>query len=111
MCKSLVTVNRKNKTLEASKAFLKKASVFGSSEYYMLRDATNENPTYEVMPRPSKKKSYNGLTFERMEDYIKQQPDSEHLLQAFHRGAEDRERACLYCSPCHSAVYGKLCLA
>ena len=83
MCKSLVTVNRKNKTLEASKAFLKKASVFGSSEYYMLRDATNENPTYEVMPRPSKKKSYNGLTFERMEDYIKQQPDSEHLLLVF----------------------------
>ena len=71
-------------TIVISKAFSKKASVFGSEEYRALRAAKMENPTFKiVVKKANDKKTYNGLNFDRMADYIKTQPNSEQRLKEF----------------------------
>lgn len=68
-----------------SKAFYKKACVFGSDEYYALRKAKAENVGCAVVfqHQISSKKTYNGLSFARMEAYIRTQADSEANLREF----------------------------
>ena len=78
-----VTYNLSDNTYTVSKAFYKKASVFGSAEYQELRKAILDNPTAQIIFKTSDKKTYNGLTFKVMEDYIKTQPDSEKVLLKF----------------------------
>lgn len=78
-----ITVNHEDKTLTVSKAFYKKASVFGSREYYELRKAKAENESYSITFKTSDKKTYKALTFKRMEEYINTQSDSESRLMEF----------------------------
>ena len=78
-----ITVNHEDNTLTVSKTFYKKASIFGSREYYELRAAKQENESYSIEFKTSDKKTYKALTFKRMEDYIKTQPDSETRLMEF----------------------------
>lgn len=85
MKKSPIFVDESNSTLVMTKAFYKKACAFGSVEYYALRKAKAENEGFEVVfsYQVSEKKTYNGLTFTRMVEYIKTQPDSESRLMEF----------------------------
>ena len=71
-------------TIVITKAFYNKACVFGSEEYKALRAAKMENPTFEiVVKKANDKKTYNGLNFDRMADYIKTQPNSKQRLNEF----------------------------
>lgn len=83
MKKSSITIRHENKTIEVSKSFYKKASTFGTPECCALSEAQKTFPTYTVAIKSSTKKTYNGLSFERMEDYIKTQPNSEANLMKF----------------------------
>jgi hypothetical protein len=78
-----IIVNLIEGTITISKAFNKRASKYGTAEYKELRNAIKENPTFEVEIKTSEKKSYKGLTFKRMEAYIKTQPNSEENLKEF----------------------------
>ena len=81
--KSNIIVNAIENTISVSKSFYKRASVYGSAEYAELRRAMLENPSFHIEFKTSEKKTYNGLTFKIMEDYIKTQPDSEDILMKF----------------------------
>lgn len=85
MKKNGIFVNDDNGTLVMTKAFYKKACIFGSEEYYMLRDAKAHNDGYTVAFKCdiAKKKTYGGLSFKTMEAYIKTQPDSEARLMEY----------------------------
>ena len=83
MKKSNITIDPINKTITISKAFYKKATVYGSNEYNELRAATSENPSFNIEFKTSEKKTYHGLSFSRMKEYIKTQPDSETRLIEF----------------------------
>lgn len=80
-----IIVDAMNNTLTVSKAFYKKASVYGTSEFKELRSAMNDCPNFEIVFKTSDKKTYNGLSFERMEDYIRvTQSDSKSRLEELH---------------------------
>ena len=81
--KKNVSINLIDKTITVSKTFYKKASAYGTAEYNELRNAMMENPTFAVVIKTVEKKSYNGLTFKRMESYIQTQPNSETNLKEF----------------------------
>lgn len=81
--KTAIEVNAIENTITVSKAFYKKASAFGSAEYIALREAMQDNPTFKIAFKTIEKKTYNGLTFEKMMDYIKTQPDSDKMLIKF----------------------------
>lgn len=83
MKKPVVFVNHEDKTLTVSKAFYKKASIYGTPEYNELKAAMRDNEGYGVEFKTSEKKTYKNLNFKRMEDYIKTQPDSEAKLMEF----------------------------
>ena len=83
MKKSNIIVDLAKSTLTVSKSFYKKASTFGSDEYKELRAAILENPGFRIVLRTSEKKSYHGLTFKVMEDYIKTQPDCDKIMVKF----------------------------
>lgn len=78
-----ITANLPEGTLTVSKSFYKKASVFGSAEYYKLRQAMSENPGCTITFRTIEKKTYGGLTFGVMKEYIESQPNSEKQLKVF----------------------------
>ena len=78
-----VTVNVIERTITISKAYYKKASIYGSSEYKELREVMSENATFKIVFKTIDKKSYNGLTFKRMAEYINTQPNSEANLKEF----------------------------
>ena len=83
MKKSAIEVNAIENTITVSKAFYKRASVFGSAEYEALRSAILDKPTAKIVFKTIEKKTYGGLTFEKMMDYIKTQPDSDKMLIKF----------------------------
>jgi hypothetical protein len=55
--------------------FAKKASTYGTQEYIILRQAKQDYPSYtvvrKVIKKNPKKESFNGLTYEYMEAYMK----------------------------------------
>lgn len=67
-----ITINAKKRTLEMTKAFEKKASIYGSEEYMILQAARKDYPSYKpVVKKVSTGDRMKGLTFEYMENYIK----------------------------------------
>ena len=86
-----ITVNLIEKTIEVSKTFYKKASNPKTAEYRELRAAMIENPTFDVLLKESDKKSYNGLDFDRMKEYIETQPNKEANLEELERVMEIAE--------------------
>ena len=83
MTKSNMTIDHRNSTITVSKAFYNKASKYGTDEYRLLHRAMKDNPTFEIVIQESQKKSYNGLTFKRMEAYIMTQSNSEANLKEY----------------------------
>ena len=78
-----IRINVIEGTITISKAFYKKASNYGTAEYKELRNVMSENPTFKIVFKTIDKKSYNGLTFERMAEYINTQPNSEANMKEF----------------------------
>lgn len=78
-----ITVNSIEGTIVITKAFYKKACMYGTNEYYDLQKAMSENKDFRIEFKTSEKKTYHGLTLERMEEYIKTQPDCEENLKSF----------------------------
>ena len=74
--KQNVTVNHVGEKVFLTKAFAKKASVLGSTEYGELVRLRQECPNYEFVIREitknSKKKTYSRLTYKKMREYISQ---------------------------------------
>lgn len=91
MKKTNITINHAEKTISVSKTFYNKASKFGTAEYKTLNNAIKQNRGYEIVFKTSDKKSYHGLTFKRMEAYIKSQPNSEANLIAYSKAKEVAE--------------------
>lgn len=83
MRKSNITVNAIEKTITVSRSFYKKASSYGTNEYKELRKAMRDNSDFTVEFKKIQKKTYNGLDFSRMTDYIKTQPNSDERLAEF----------------------------
>ena len=81
--KTNITINVIETSITVSKTFYKRASVYGSTEYLELRSAMMENPTYSIEIKSIEKKTYSGLTFAKMKDYIETQPDSDKMLKKF----------------------------
>ena len=61
----------------------KKASDPRTAEYRELRTAVIENADFRIVFKTSDKKTYNGLTFKRMKEYIETQSNSEAILAEF----------------------------
>ncbi len=81
--KKNIVINAIENSIVITKAFNKRASVFGSEEYKELHMAIQENPEMKIVIRNIEKKTYCGLTFEKMSEYIKTQPESEKMLIKF----------------------------
>ena len=81
--KNEIIINIPAKTMTVSKAFYKKASIYGTAEYFKLRNALKDNLELDLVVMASQKKSYRDLTYKRMEAYIKTQDNSEANLTEF----------------------------
>lgn len=87
MSKKYFTPNYIDKTIEGTKAAFKKAGVMNSPAFNELREWMELFPTFtvtEVSPKENKnKKTYNGLSIEKMKEYIGTQSNSELMLKKF----------------------------
>ena len=82
MKKTNLYIDFEQETIFVSKAFHKRASIYGTNEFETLHSAIQETG-YSVAFLTVQKKSYRGLSFERMEAYIITQPNSEANLKEF----------------------------
>lgn len=78
-----ITVNAIDKEIVITKSFYKKASAYGTREYELLKQVMKDNKTFNIIIKSPKGGNDNGLTFKRMEEYIKTQPNSEENLREF----------------------------
>ena len=86
MKKTHIKVDFENETLNMTKSFYNKARRIGSPEYKELREAMKENDGYSIeILSNENKKTYRSLTFDRMRDYIKTQPNSAENLATLDR--------------------------
>lgn len=85
--KTIFTFNFVNKTIVGSKRSIERANKGLEPEYSALMEKLAAQPTFTVKVKPIKnkkaKKKYKNLTFERMEEYICLQPNSEDLIKEF----------------------------
>ena len=72
--KNTLKINHVNHTIVMDKAFARNATDTRSDEYSHLQMVRRDYPTYQVIQRHIRtnkdKKTYKGLTYEYMEDYI-----------------------------------------
>lgn len=68
-----IVINEKAGVIEVGKDFAKKASRYGSEEYRLLQQVRGDYPEFRVVANSARKKSdgFKGLTFEYMENHIK----------------------------------------
>ena len=78
-----VVVNPIAQSITISKAYYKRACTYGTVEYYEFRTILSENAGFSIEFKVIEKKTYKSLTFERMAEYIKTQPNSEKQLITF----------------------------
>ncbi len=69
-----LTINHANRTIIMDRTFAKFAANTMTEEYAHLQNVRRDYPNYQVVQRHirtnSNKKTYKGLTYEYMEDYI-----------------------------------------
>jgi len=72
--KNILKIDHKDGVIVMDATFAKKSENTMSAEYAHLQQVRRDYPEYEVIRRTikrnSSKKTYNGLTYEWMEDYI-----------------------------------------
>lgn len=87
--KNYFNYNFIEKTIVGSNASIKRANSGIGNEYTQLCKMLAEHPDFKVVPKDIKenhgKKKYNGLTFDRMKEFISTQPDSENKLKVFEK--------------------------
>lgn len=86
---NMITLNDDFSKAYVSASFMKKARVYGSREYAMLKEFRAENPNVIVAVRKSTSGNTGSLSYENMELYIKTRPEAEELLKEFHRVREE----------------------
>ena len=86
---NMITLNDDFSKAYVSASFMKKARVYGSREYAMLKEFRAENPDIIVAVRKSASGNTGSLSYENMERYIKSRPDAEKLLKEFKRVREE----------------------
>lgn len=91
--KKNIIINREAKAIEITKAFYNKACQFGTQEFEELNRAVKEFPEYQLTFRNSKKRTYNGLTIQKMTAYIETLGDEQVLakFEAVQKVAEARK--------------------
>ena len=77
-----------DRTALVSKAFMKKASIYGTEEFKLWREYKAEFPeavmtTKDIKKNPNKKTSTKNMTYENMALFIKEQKDAEALMAEF----------------------------
>lgn len=76
-----------NKAIVGSKAAINRANAGNTPEYRELTAKLAEHPDFKVIQKEinvkENKRKYNGLTLNRMENYILTQPRSEKMLEEF----------------------------
>jgi hypothetical protein len=81
--------------------FAKKASTYGTQEYIILRQAKQDYPSYtvvrKVIKKNPKKESFNGLTYEYMEAYMKRYNVSAEI--------QNKYEELRFMAKCHSIRY------
>lgn len=100
---TIKTLNEKNALV--SKAFAKKAVIFGTEEYKLWREYKKDFPeakmaTKSIKRNPNKKTNRN-LTYENMVKFIEVQDNSEELMKEFKR---QQKLAQIAPSPYHAIV-------
>lgn len=75
-----------------TKAFAKKAIIFGTEEYQLWKAYRVDFPAAKMVTKSIKKnptkKTYKNLTYTNMELFFKQQPNSKELLAEFEKQKE-----------------------
>ena len=74
------------KTIEITQRYAKRASIFGTEEYYALRSAMNDLPDFQVKIKthPISCRTYqSGLTYEFMMQYIGGHDEDGSIMQEF----------------------------
>lgn len=72
---------------QVTKAFEKKACIFGTEEFKLWREYKKEFPNAQMVTKSIKKnpnqKTRRNMTFKNMEEYIKTQPNAKELEEEF----------------------------
>ena len=72
-----------------TKAFAKRAIIFGTPEYKAWKEFLNEYPNAKMVTKTIKKnpekKSFLNLTYENMKGYIAEQENAEELIKEFEK--------------------------
>jgi len=102
--KNTLRVNHADRTIVMDRTFAKYAENTMSSEYAHLQQVRRDYPNYTVLQRQIKrnstKKTYNGLTYEYMEDYIMTHGSAETIQKNLHDFHEMR-----LISECHGRAF------
>ena len=82
-----VIINRKNNTIEITKDFDKKASIYGSKSYEELMEIQNAHPTFRIVVKSTHRKSspLGKISAKDMEKYIKEHDNTGNLLKEFYK--------------------------
>lgn len=77
-------------TALVSKAFMKKASIFGTDEFKLWREYKVQFPyakmtTKDIKKNPNKKTSTKNMTYQNMETYIRTLDNAEQVMAEFKR--------------------------
>ena len=73
-------------TIEITKAFEKKASIYGSPEYRELIDAKKEFPNFRIVVKTTKSNnSFKGMDYDFMREYISKHEDAEKLTEELNK--------------------------
>lgn len=74
-------------TAQVTKAFEKKACIFGTEEFKLWREYKKEFPNAKMVTKSINKnpnqKTHRNMTFKNMEEYIKTQPNAKELEEEF----------------------------
>lgn len=83
--KNNLKVNFSTKTIEVSPSFVKKAGIYGSTEYLMLIDVKMAYPEYKIEAQKPKKSAIKGIDYDFMRNYIMAHDDAEKRMDFFEK--------------------------
>lgn len=97
-------VDKKNEQLVMDRAFEKNSNIVGSREYDLLQRAKQDYPSFVVVRKTikknSNKKTYSGLTYDYMRDYIASHETRENVIDVLNELEE-----MILISKCHSRAF------
>ena len=80
-----IIANFERQTLTITKAFSKKASVYGTPAYKELAEAKRDNPNFKIIVKANTKSvsSANKVTLSMMENYIAKHDETGEIMAKF----------------------------